>query len=83
MAARFVMEFVALILYAFFVGFCFCDGFRLHVLRKIAWFSAFLLTSVIVLKARDEFDLALILPVPTLFALLLCGIEARKVREKR
>lgn len=72
MAYALFLQFIALSAYAFLVGFTFCDGFNLHVLKKIFWFVIFLLIANYVLKTRGEFDLAVILPVPTLLAILLC-----------
>lgn len=76
------IQFSALSLYAFFVGFCFCDGFKLHILRKLVWFITFLFISIYVLKTKSEYDLALILPIPTLLAILLCNYEKRKSKNK-
>lgn len=75
------MQFLALSLYALFAGFCFCDGFGLTVRRKLVWFTVLFLISLSVLKIKGEYDLALILPVPTLLAILLCYRE--KQRSKR
>lgn len=77
-AQRYLMEYVALSLYALFVGFCFCDGFRLGFGRKLFWFVVFGATSIYVLQARSEYDLAFILPLPTLLSVLLCSYELRK-----
>lgn len=77
-----LMQFLTLSIFAFFAGFCFCDGFNLPVYRKIIWFLVFLAISVYILKSKNEFDLALILPVPTLFAILLCSYEKRKSKSK-
>lgn len=73
-----LLQLTTLSLYALFMGFCFCDGFKLHIVRKLIWFITFLAISVYILKLKDEFDLALILPVPTLLAFLLCRIESRR-----
>lgn len=66
------MQFLALSLYTLFVGFCFCDGFKLHILRKLVWFISFLLICLYVFKTKGEYDLSLILPIPCLLAILLC-----------
>lgn len=76
------MQFLALSLYTFFVGFCFCDGFKLHILRKLVWFISFLFISAYVFKTKSEYDLSLILPIPTLFAMLLCNYEKKKSKMK-
>jgi len=75
------MQFLVLSLYAFFVGFCFCDGFKLHILRKLLWFITFLIISIYILKIKNEFDLALILPIPTLLAFLLCYYERKNLKK--
>lgn len=82
-AQKYLMEYVALSLYTLFVGFCFCDGFKLHIGRKVLWFVVFAAMSIYILQTKSEFDLALILPVPTLLAVLLCGYELRKHRLAR
>jgi hypothetical protein len=76
------MQFLALSLYTLFVGFCFCDGFKLHILRKLVWFISFLFISMYVFKTKSEYDLSLILPIPTLLAILLCNYEKRKSKRK-
>ncbi len=73
-----LLQFLTLSLYVFFVGFCFCDGFKLHILRKLVWFAVFLLISIYTLKVKNEFNLSIILPIPTLLAILLCSCEKRK-----
>ena len=77
-----LMQFLTLSLYTFFMGFCFCDGFKLHILRKLAWFISFLFISMYVFKTKSEYDLSLILPIPTLLAILLCNNEKRKFNRK-
>jgi hypothetical protein len=76
------MQFLALSLYTLFVGFCFCDGFKLPILRKLVWFISFLFISMYVFKTKSEYDLSLILPIPTLLAILLCNYENRKSNRK-
>ena len=83
MANEFVRQFFALSLYAFFMGFCFCDGFKLHILRKLAWFIVFLSVSVSVLKVTGEFDLTLILPLPCLLAILFGFFQKRESKEAK
>lgn len=77
-----IMQFLALSLYVLFVGFCFCDGFKLHILRKLVWFISVLFISTYVFKTKGEYDLSLILPVPTLLAILLCNYEMRESKTK-
>lgn len=76
-----LLQFLTLSLYTFFVGFCFCDGFKLHILRKLIWFIVFLAISIYTLKIKNEFNLSIILPIPTLLAILLCSYE--KIKSKR
>ena len=76
------MQFLTLSIYTLFVGFCFCDGFKLHILRKLFWFISFLFISMYILKTKNEYDLSLILPVSTLLAILLCNYEQRKAKQK-
>ena len=64
------------------MGFCFCDGFRLHTARKLIWFTVFLAISIYTLRLKNEFDLTFILPVPTLLAIILCGYEKIKSNKK-
>ena len=76
------IQFLTLSAFAFFAGFCFCDGFNLPIYRKVIWFLVFLAISAYILKTEGEFNLALILPVPILFAILLCNYEKRKRSRK-
>lgn len=76
-----IVQFLTLSIYAFFVGFCFCDGFKLHIGRKLIWFIFFFIISGYVLKSTGQFDLSIILPFPTLLALALCILEQRQQRK--
>ena len=67
-----LLQYFALCVYVLFMGFTFCDGFKLHIVRKLIWFSIFLLVALPTFKSRGEFDLGMILPLPTLTAFLLC-----------
>jgi len=78
-----LLQFLALALYVLFTSFAFCDGFKLHTGRKILWFIALLAISVYVLKNVGYFDLALILPIPSLLAVLLCSNELREAKAKK
>ena len=82
MENRLLMQLVTLSLYTLFMGFCFCDGFKLHILRKLLWFSVFLAISIYSIKIKNEFDLVIILPIPTLLAILLCSYEKIKSKKK-
>jgi len=78
MGKTLLMQFLTLSIYTLFMGICFCDGFKLHILRKLVWFITFAIISIYVLKTKNQFDLTLILPIPTLLAILLCSYEHRK-----
>lgn len=71
MAERLLLEFVTLSIFSFLMGITFCDYYKLHIVRKLIWFAIFLAISAYVLRMRGEFDLALILPVPMLLAIVL------------
>ena len=43
-------QFIALSLYTLCMGFCFCDGFRLHFLRKLIWFSVYAFLCIFTFK---------------------------------
>lgn len=77
-----IMQYLTLSIYVLFMGICFCDGFRLHVARKLIWFLTFLVVCIYVLKKTGQFDLTLILPVPTLLAILLCRYELKRSKKK-
>ena len=76
-----LLQFFALSVYVFFMGFTFCDGFKLHIVRKLIWFLSFLLIALSTFKNKDTFDLSMILPLPTLLAFVLCWQE-KILREK-
>ena len=61
-------QFLALSFYALSMGFCFCDGFQLHFMRKILWFSVFAILSIYSVSAYGEFDLTLIISISSLLA---------------
>ena len=82
MANILLRQFLTLSLYTLFMGICFCDGFKLHTLRKLVWFIVFLAISIYTLRTKNEFDLAYILPIPTLLAILLCSYEKVKAKRK-
>ena len=76
------MQFLTLAIYAIFMGFCFCDGFKLRITRKLIWFFVFVLVAVYVLKTTGQFALMLILPLPTLLAIILGAYEIRSKKAK-
>ena len=75
-------QWLTLSLFVSFMGFCFCDGFNLHILRKIFWFVVFLVLVMFSFKIKGTFDLILILPPSILLAILLCYYEKRKQKRK-
>ena len=75
-------QWLTLSLFVLFIGFCFCDGFNLHILRKIFWFVAFLALVMFSFRIKGTFDLILILPPSILLATLLCYYEKRKQKRK-
>lgn len=74
-------QWLTLSLFASFMGFCFCDGFKLHILRKLLWFIVFLALVIFSMRVRDGFDLTAILPPSILLAIVLCYFEARKQKK--
>jgi len=83
MAERMMMQFLTLSIYVLFMGFTFCDGFKLHIGKKLVWSAVFLFRAVLSLKLKNEFDLTFILPLSTLLALLLCVYEKIKTDRKK
>jgi len=77
-----VMQLLTLSLYALFMGFTFCDGFKLHVARKLVWFAVFGALSIYSMRIRNEFDLTLILSVSISLAIILCAYEKIKSKKK-
>lgn len=75
-------QWLSLSLFVLFMGFCFCDGFKLHILRKLVWFAGFIALAVLSLRLRDEFDLTFILPPSILLGILLCYLEKRRQQRK-
>lgn len=67
-----LQQYFTICVYLLFMGFCFCDGFKLHVLKKLLWFSVFAAVAVDNLKTTGMFQLEAIVPLPTLLAFLLC-----------
>jgi hypothetical protein len=67
-----LLQFLTLSIYAVFLGFTFCDGFTLPLTKKLICFIPFICISFFVLRVTGKYDLALILPIPTLLAFFLC-----------
>jgi hypothetical protein len=76
-----LLQLTTLGLYTLFMGFCFCDGFKLHILRKLLWFIVFTTISIYVFEARGEYDLALILPFPTILAMALGFFQQHSLKK--
>jgi len=74
-------QLAALSAYTLFVGFCFCDGFRLHIGRKLLWFTVYAAVCIVTFKAKASFDLAYIFACSSLLAFLLCLYE--KIKSKK
>ncbi len=77
-----ILPFLTICIYLFFIGICFCDGFKLHIARKLIWFLVFLFISIDIFEKTKGFNLALILPVPTLLAIFFCRYELRKAKKR-
>ena len=73
-----LLQFLTLSVYALFMGFTFCDGFKLRTSRKLIFFITFAVIAIFILKTKGNFNLALILPIPTLLAFGLCWRERKK-----
>jgi hypothetical protein len=78
MQNQLLIQLAALSLYTWWMGFCFCDGFKLHVVRKLIWFAVFAGIAISVFQTTGEYDLALILPIPSLLALTLAWMQKRQ-----
>jgi hypothetical protein len=75
-------QWLTLSLFVLFMGFCFCDGFSLHILKKLLWFTAIIVLAIFSLKINNEFDLTVILPIPILLAILFCYSAKRRQKNK-
>jgi hypothetical protein len=78
MVERLLSQFLTLSIYAFLMGFIFCDFFKLRNYIKVIWFLVLLAVSAYALKVCGEFDLALILPLPMLLAIWLGWVQKRR-----
>ena len=76
-------QWLTLSLIVAFMGFCFCDGFKLHILRKLLWFISFLALVFLSLKTRGRFDLVLILAPSILLSIILCSYEKKIQKDKQ
>jgi hypothetical protein len=78
----FYLQLLTLSLFTLLMGITFCDGFKLHVVRKLIWFVSFAAIAFYVLKTTGEYDLTRILPVPIILAILLHIWERRSRKVK-
>jgi hypothetical protein len=76
-----IMQLITLSLYALLMGYCFCDGFKLNISRKLIWFILFLGISVLIFGITGRYELSLILPLPCLLAILFCHCEKQKSKQ--
>jgi hypothetical protein len=76
------MRFLTLSLFLLFVGFVFCDGFKLSVIRKLIWFVAFLGIAVNVFYLMGKFDLSYVLPLPICLAFIFCYAQKKELEKK-
>ncbi len=75
-------QWLGLSLYAFFVGFGFCDGFQMHTVRKLIWFAIFLAFCMDTFYKQGQFDIPVILSVTAPLAFVLCYTQ-KMAREKK
>ncbi len=73
-------QFMVLSLFVIFMGFSFCDGFKLNIVRKLIWFLMFLFVAYSVYEIKQEFELIWILPGPILLAIVLCVFQQKESR---
>lgn len=74
-------EFVALAAYVSYMGYSFCDGFKLSIERKVLWVGVFLMVSLFVLRMSGEYNLAMILPIPSIVAIALGWSQKMKTKK--
>lgn len=78
-----LQQYFTICVYLLFMGFCFCDGFKLHTARKLLFFSLFSIIAIHNVKTAGTFQLEAILPLPTLLAFMLCWYEKKIVQRTR
>jgi len=66
-------EWIALSMYTVFMGFCFCDGFKLSIIEKLVWFGGYLAVCFYSFFSYQHFDLVVIVSVGSVLAFLICG----------
>jgi hypothetical protein len=77
-----LIQLIALSIFTLFMGICFCDGFKLPIVKKLVWFICFLFLSIYILKRTNQLALELILPIPLLLAIGLGRWEVNRARDK-
>jgi len=80
MEERLILQFVTLTIFSFLMGIIFCDFYRLRIGRKLIWFIVFLAISIYALRRYEEFELAVILPVPMILAIWLGWMQKKKLK---
>ena len=80
MVERLILQYVTLVIYCFFLGITFCDGFRLPNTKKLVVFLTLLAIAILVIRRTGELRLELILPIPTLIAFAFGWQQIRKNR---
>ncbi|MBL7198240.1 MAG: hypothetical protein ISS47_09090 [Candidatus Omnitrophica bacterium] len=77
-----VLQLIALGFYTLFIFFTFCDGFKLHVFKKLIWAAFFLFAALLSLKINNEFDLKIIIASSSLVGFIICWLD-RKFKLKK
>ena len=83
MVERLILQYATLVIYCFFLGITFCDGFKLPNAKKLVVFLTLLAISIAVIRRTGELRLELILPIPTLIAFAFGWGQIKKNRELR
>ena len=78
MTNQLLSQLLTLSLFTLLMGITFCDGFKLHIIKKLIWFVSFVSIASYVLRASGEYNLASILPIPIVLAILLYGWERKE-----
>jgi len=77
-----IQQLLVISFYLFFVYYSFCDGFNLKFIRKIGWAIIFSWICFLSLQTTGNFDLMLILPIPSALAMFLCWQAKRSQLKK-
>lgn len=77
-----LLQYGAICIFLLFMGFTFCDGFKLHVVRKLIWFTFFAVIAIHNFNVNNMFVLEEILPAPCFLAFALCWYEVKIKRQK-